>query len=137
MTRTAISEISEHDQLILMMARYFQQLGYTDIKADIPGWIKPDFVYWTNDPNNKFYPDLTCFDTAGVFIILEAETCSTISDQHTHDQFNIFRAHATNKNGRFEVVIPRTCVGGDSRELLNKAINSWSIKLDNIWTPNS
>ena len=133
----SITEISEHDQLILMMTRYFKELGYTDIKADLSGWLKPESIYYTNDPNTKYIPDLTCFDTNGIYVILEAETCSTFNDQHTHNQFKIFRDHATNNHGRFEVVVPRVCSGREGRQSINNVANSWGINLDNVWTPSN
>jgi hypothetical protein len=136
MPRTA-TEMSEHDALVLMMARYFQQQGYTDIKADIPGWTKPDFVYWTNNPENKFYPDLTCRDTRNVFVILEAETCSTLNIQHTQEQFQIFSAHSRKVNGRFEVVVPRVCQNEDARSLIQRIAAGWGITIDNVWIPSS
>jgi hypothetical protein len=135
MARTAANEISEHDQLVLMMARYFQQLGYTDIKADIPGWSQPLYIYWSNNPTLRYIPDLTCLDSNGVLVILEAETCSTLNDNHTQEQFRIFRAHATNNKGRFEVVIPRNCSGSDARALINNSAILWGVTIDNVWTP--
>lgn len=135
MTREMTSEISEHDQLILMMARHFKQQGFTEIKADMPGWTKPDYIYWTSNKNNRYYPDLTCYDSDGTSIILEAETCNTLSDQHTHKQFEIFRAHANKEKGRFEVVVPISCSGKDARQLISQQADSWGIELDNIWTP--
>ena len=135
MSRITANEISEHDQLILMMARHFSQLGYSNIKADLPGWDKPDYIYWSSNPNKKYYPDLTCKDKNGVYVILEAETCSTLNDDHTHDQFNIFRAHATNLNGRFEVVVPKYCNMNDGRERIKTIAKGWGIIIDNIWTP--
>lgn len=137
MARSSSIEILEHDQLILMMARYFKQLGYTDIKADIPDWTQPSSIYWSNNPNKTYIPDLTCVDTNGVLIILEAETCNTFNDEHTQEQFRIFRAHATNNNGRFEVVIPRLCSGNDARTFIKDCITKWGISIDNIWTPKS
>lgn len=137
MVRITTPEISEHDNLILMMAKYFQQLGYIDIKADIPGWTRPDFIYWKNNPNNRYFPDLTCRDTYGTFVVLEAETCSTLNDQHTRDQFTIFRAHANNLQGRFEVVVPRSCSGSDGRQLITQYAANWNISLDNVWTPSN
>jgi hypothetical protein len=135
MVRTATNEISEHDQLILMMARYFKQQGYTDIKADLPSWTQPLPIYWSNNPDQKYIPDLTCLDTNGVLVILEAETCNTFNDQHTQDQFRIFRAHATNNSGRFEVVVPRICLGNDGRMTIRNISTAWGITIDNIWTP--
>lgn len=130
-----ITESSEHDQLVLMMAQYFKKLGYSEIKADITGWTKPDNIFWTNLPDQKYCPDVTCLDTNGIFVILEAETCSTLNDTHTKEQFEIFKAHAKNKGGRFEVVVPRTCAGADGRNLISRYAIAWGIVLDNIWTP--
>lgn len=135
MVRTATNEISEHDQLILMMARYFKQLGYTDIRADIPGWTQPQYIFWSNNPNQTYIPDLTCLDTNGVLVILEAETCNSFKDQHTQEQFRIFRAHASNNKGRFEVVVPRTCPGNDGITSIKNIASGWGITIDNIWTP--
>lgn len=137
MARTAQTEILEHDQLVLMMARYFKQLGYTDIRADIPDWPQPLHIFWINNPEKRYIPDLTCIDTNGALVILEAETCSSLSDQHTQEQFKLFRAHATNKKGRFEVVVPRICSGNDARTLIMNNATKWGLTLDNIWTPSS
>jgi hypothetical protein len=137
MTRIFESEISEHDQLILMMARYFKNEGYTQIKADIPDWPKPDKVFWTNDPNNPYIPDLTCYDNSGIYVILEAETCSTLNITHTQEQFKIFRAHATKNKGRFEVVVPINCNNRSASELIKQQAREWNIILDNIWTPSA
>lgn len=135
MVRTATNEISEHDQLVLMMARYFKQQGYKDIKADIPGWTQPLYIFWSNNQNQRYIPDLTCLDTNGALVILEAETCNTFRDQQTQEQFRIFRAHATNNRGRFEVVVPRTCLGNDGRTMIRNIATGWGITVDNIWTP--
>jgi len=137
MVRINANEISEHDQLVTMMAKYFKQLGYTNIKADIPGWPKPDYIYWTNQPNNRFYPDLTCNDNDRREIILEAETCQTLNDQHTKEQFEIFRAHANKVGGRFEVVVPRMCAGRDTTQLIREIASRWRINLDNVWIPST
>ena len=135
MVRTATNEISEHDQLILMMARYFKQQGYSDIRADIPGWTQPYGIHWSNNPGQNYIPDLTCLDTNGILVILEAETCNSLRDQHTQEQFTIFRAHANNERGRFEVVVPRSCLGSDGRTLIKNIASGWGIIIDNIWTP--
>jgi len=128
-------ESSQHDKLVLMMAQHFKQLGYSNITADITGWTKPNSIYWTNNPDKKFYPDLMCKDALGVLVILEAETCNNLNDEHTREQFRIFRAFANNENGRFEVVVPKICSGGSGRELITKYSNDWNIKFDNVWTP--
>ena len=135
MNNRTIEEISEHDQLVLMMAQHFNKLGYTNIKADITGWTKPDFIFWLSNKEKKFFPDLTCRDDNGKFIILEAETCSTLNIDHTKEQFEIFRAHASKQNGRFDVVVPKLCSGNDGRQQIIDYSNKWGIEIDKIWTP--
>lgn len=137
MTRVLSNEISEHDQLVLMMARYFKGLGYSEIKADIPGWTQPAGIFWTSSPDKKYVPDLTCKDSEGNFLILEAETCGTLEDAHTREQFKIFRAHANNSGGRFEVVVPKECSGNNTRLKIIQIAKGWGIVLDNVWTPGS
>ncbi|MBM3330703.1 hypothetical protein FJY68_02485 [candidate division WOR-3 bacterium] len=136
MPRTA-SEVAEHDQLVLMMAMFFQKRGYSDIRADIPGWTTPSEVHWQNQPDQRYYPDLTCRDNAGVFVVLEAESCATLGDEHTHEQFRIFRAYADTNGGRFETVIPSKCGDQDARTLLASHTQRWGIKVDNVWTPSA
>jgi len=130
-------EIAGHDALVQMMAQHFKSLGYADIKADIAGWVRPDSIYWVNKPSEKFIPDLTCFNANGKFIILEAETCSTFSDAHTHAQFEIFRAHATKLGGEFHVVVPRQCGTASGRDAINAVARTWAIAMDNVWTPSA
>jgi len=119
----------------LMMANHFKSLGYENIKADLVGWERPSAIYWKKDSQNKYIPDLTCTNREGKLIILEAETCTSLNTQHTHAQFKLFRAHATNNNGRFEVVVPRFCGVADGRNLISQLAQRWEIVLDSIWTP--
>ena len=136
MPRLTPAEVSEHDSLVLMMAQYFKQSGYSDVRADIPGWVRPDGISWSGRPDAVFFPDVTCKDSHGTIIILEAETRSTLEDQHTREQFEIFRAHASSHNGRFEVVVPRICEGAESRQRILDIAKGWNIMLDNVYTPN-
>jgi len=129
------AELSEHDALVLMMARFFIKEGYSDIRADIPGWLRPDGICWTDKPEHKYFPDLTCTDNSGKLVILEAETCESLATQHTKAQFRIFSAHASNTNGRFEVVVPKNCNGNPTNQRVLQLARQWGLTLQNIWTP--
>ena len=41
--------------------------------------------------------------------ILEAETASTISDEHTASQWSLFADAAQQSGGEFHVVVPKEC----------------------------
>ncbi len=129
------TELSEHDALVLMMARFFIREGCSDVKADIPGWLRPDGIWWDNKPEHKYFPDLTCTDSNGKLVILEAETCESLATQHTKEQFQIFSAHASNMNGRFEVVVPKICNGKPTNLQVLSLARKWGLTLQNVWTP--
>lgn len=121
----------EHDNLVRMMVRHFDDLGYTNIKADLEGCeLKPDEI-------DGHIPDLICNknDTYGTKIILEAETCETISDDHTEDQWTSFRDAADEEGGEFHIVIPRICDSSSGREKVKERLEELEIEADEIWTP--
>ena len=130
-----------HDALVRMMANYFNSLGYTGIKADLEGYPTPSAVWWTSKPQEQKIPDLTCFknDAKRTLIILEGETCPTLTTEHTAEQWKLFQAHAKHNNGEFHVVVPRTCLLGnksiEGNELAKKVADQLGITIDMIWRP--
>ena len=119
------------------MATYFSGLGYTAIKADIEGYSTPDAIWWTNKPQEQKIPDLTCFknDAEKTFIILEAETCSSLSTDHTQDQWKLFSSSAKKNNGEFHVVVPKVCGEDEGKLLVEKLAEQIGVTVDSIWWP--
>lgn len=130
-TRTP-TESQEHKNLVEMMFNYFVKQGYTNLKADLEGKTQPDQI-------GKHIPDLTCNknDTKKTFIILEAETCSTISDEHTESQWKTFYNKAKEIDGEFHIVVPKTCNNSSGRTLAEQRLKELGISADTIWTPSS
>ena len=121
------SESSEHEDLIDMMVRYFRSQGFRNIKADVPGIPNPDVVYGTK---KNHVPDITS-DRNGIGIILEAETSSSIYDDHTASQWSLFSDAARKSGGEFHVVVPKGL-----RNNAEQRAADLGVKLDTIWTPN-
>jgi hypothetical protein len=119
----------EHNRLINMMANHFRKLEYTDIKADITGYTRPDEIY-------GHVPDLTCRknDVTRTLIILEAETCDTIFHEHTDGQWKTFFNEASRKKGEFHLIVPKTCDGRSGRQMANERLNQLGISAT-VWTP--
>jgi len=126
-----------HDALVEMMVNHFAYLGYSDICADIPGYRRPNDIYWTNSPDVRYRPDLTCKknDAQQTLIILEAETCETLESDHTEEQFRLFRANTNQNKGEFHIVVPRSCSGRPGGDFVNEVIRRLRISVDSIWWP--
>jgi len=120
------NESQEHQDLIIMMANYFSVQGYRNIKADVPSLPNPDIIRGTKQ---NHIPDLTA-EKNGTNIILEAETASSIFDEHTASQWSLFSSAAANYGGQFHVVVPR-----GARSNAEQRVKNLSIFVHEIWTP--
>ncbi len=119
-------ESREHEDLINMMAQYFTNQGFRNIKADVPGMKTPDTIVGTK---SNHVPDLTA-NKNNMRIILEAETSSSIFDDHTASQWSLFSDIAQKIGGEFHIVIPK----GDRSAAERRAANL-GFRIDMIWTP--
>lgn len=128
-TRT-LTESEEHRSLIRMMLNYFRRQGYINLKADLVGENTPD-------PVGEHIPDLTCNknDPNRTFIILEAETCATISDEHTDSQWRTFYREARRLGGEFHLTVPRMCEQTFGDTLARQRLRELGISADHIWHP--
>jgi len=126
----SLAESEEHKRLVKMMLNHFKSKGYTNLKADLEGETLPDRI-------DGHIPDLTCNknDAKGTFIILEAETCNTIFDEHTEDQWKTFHQKAQEVGGEFHIIVPKTCNGESGPDLARKRLNELGIRADAIWRP--
>ena len=127
-TRT---ESTEHKQLVKMMVNHFSNQGYTNIRADIDGYTRPEPI---GDGHGRTYiPDLTCNknDRNRSRIVLEAETCGTIDDGHTAGQWRAF----ARARGEFHLVVPKTCGREPGRTKAQRQLRALGITADEIWTP--
>lgn len=119
-------ESGEHDNLIKMMLQYLANQGFRNIKADVPGMPIPDTIIGTK---RNHMPDLTA-DKNGKKIILEAETSSTIFDEHTSSQWSLFSDAAQKAGGEFHIVVPK-----GYRSEAEQRSAALDIRIDMIWTP--
>ena len=130
MVTRELAESREHRSLIRMMLNYFRNQGYTNLRADLESQTPPEQI-------GDRIPDLTCNknDFGRTFIILEAETCSTISHEHTEEQWKAFYRKAREVEGEFHLVVPRNCDDDSGRSLARQRLSELEITADHIWTP--
>lgn len=110
------NESREHRDLVLMMANFFTKEGYLDVKADLINWNQPQVI-------NGHIPDVTGIRN-GELVILEAESCDTINDSHTADQWKAF-----SQGGKFHVVVPKRCRTDANNRLTQLGL------IATVWTP--
>jgi hypothetical protein len=136
-------EQSVHDSLVRMMVNYYSTQGYSNIRADLESFARPEKFFWQGRQNETFIPDLTCQknDAQKTQIILEAETCESIGLEHTRQQWQLFSATAIQYRKEFHVVVPRLCrVGGlivSSEPLVQQSAREWGVTIHQIWWPSA
>ncbi len=125
------SEDEIHSEMIRLMIGQFKKQGYENLKADLAGEITPEQI-------GDFTPDLTCNknDDKRTFIILEAETCSTISHKDTEKQWKTFFEESKELDCEFHLVVPKFCSGDSGGNIANQRLAELHIKADVVWKAN-
>ena len=97
---------SDHDKMVKSVADYFIKEKYPNVKADIPGYTRPDILRWKGETSGHI-PDVTSEDGGKFKVIVEVETDDSINDQHTEDQWKLFSAYAKRDGAKFLIVVPK------------------------------
>lgn len=117
---------SEHTAMIKTLATHLSNEAYKEIKADHIEHTQPEKITWKSSGEGHI-PDVTCVKSEKLHIF-EVETCDSIDDSHTEDQWGLFAAYGKQFNKTFIVVVPKSCKQDASNRL--KAID---ISAD-VWT---
>ena len=115
-----ISERSrtQHNTLIRALAKKYESQGYR-VQADHIG-----------HPNGRppeiqgHIPDVAAWSGNALQIVAEAETCDTISDSDTRDQWTAF----STSRYQFDVIVPKSCL---QEAQLQASI--WGVSVDKWW----
>jgi len=130
-----VAASKEHEQLVRIMASHFEKKGYSNIKADLPGYEQPGNI---RSGAVEHRPDVTCEKNEGGrrrVILLEAETGDSIEESHTASQWKLFRLAADQWGGEFHIIVPRQCGNSAGRDLAQQRLRELGISADEIWTP--
>jgi len=113
---TATKRTIIHEVMVRTRAKNLKTEGYT-VYADISGYTKPPQI-------NGYIPDIYAVKD-NLKIIVEVETCDTISDEHTRNQYLSF----SNIMGtQFHIVVPESCLS-QAKQYAQR----WRIKVDKWW----
>ncbi len=98
---------SEHDRLLEKLRARLVSSQFSDIKVDLPGYVKPGRIVWT-DTQRGHEPDASAYYSLKQHIF-EVETADSIGDEHTYEQCRLFAAYVRDKLAEFAVVVPIGC----------------------------
>jgi len=118
-TRMTERSRTAHAQLIRALVGEYESQGYY-VQADHLGHRNgsPPAV-------NGHIPDVAAYYDGTLRIIAEAETCDTISNSDTRDQWTAF----CRSPYRFEVIMPKSCLQDAQMQA-----SLWGVAVDKWWS---
>ena len=118
---------SHHDQMVKYVHGFLVGENYTDVRADLEGYNRPELIYWKSTKKGH-KPDVTAAKN-GTQNLFEIETADSISDQHTEDQWTLFAANAKQHGKIFTVVVPDDSQASANQRLIELGIQAqvWKI----------
>ena len=109
---------AKHETLIRALIKKYESNGLY-VEADHIGHLhgRPPEI-------GGHIPDIAAYEGSNLYVIAEAETCDTISDESTREQWYAF----SNSGYRFEVIVPKSCL-----ESVKFQAGNWGIRVDQWW----
>lgn len=123
----------ERIRLLWLMAEYFRAIGYTDIKARLPGYVPPPVLAGTLEDHR---PDFTCrqSDVSRTPIILEVVTPANVTNPDSESRWSLLGSAARLYEAELHFVIPRWCEAGIIDPILKRRLQRMELVSNRIWT---
>lgn len=129
----AIVEDEERRRMLWLMAEYFRTLGYTDVKARLPGFVPPPVLSGTIEDHR---PDFTCrqSDAARTPIILEVITPGVVEDPTMENRWSLLSSAARLYNAELHFVVPKWSSSGSIEPVLRRRLARLDLPFNRVWT---
>lgn len=129
----AIVEHEDRRRLLWLMAEYFRTLGYTDIKARLPGFMPPPVLSGTIEDHR---PDFTCrqSDQNRTPIIMEVVTPASVEDPLMENRWSLLSSAARLYNAELHFVVPKWCDVGAIEPVLRRRLGRLDLPFNRVWT---
>ena len=128
-----IVEDEERRRILWLMAEYFRTLGYTDIKARLPGFMAPPVLSGTLEDHR---PDFTCrqSDAARTPIIMEVVTPSQVDQPALENRWSLLSSAARLYSAELHFVVPKWASRGPIDGILRKRLQRLDLPFNRVWT---
>jgi hypothetical protein len=119
-------------RLLWLMAEYFRTLGYSDIKARLPGFVPPPVLSGTIEDHR---PDFTCrqSDRERTPIILEVVTSRNVADPTADNRWSLLSSAARLYNAELHFVVPKWDPEGSVDAALRRRLQRLELSFNRVW----
>ena len=131
LTSIALVDKKVHREMMKTVLKEFPKQGFTNMRANVENMTAPEEI-------NGYAPDLTCNreDMQQGLVILEVETCNTMTQEHSEEKWRAFHEKAKKVTGEFHLAVPKFCNGNSGRTLASQRLERVRIKVDRLWVVN-
>lgn len=122
----------EHQRLLWLMTEYFRTLGYTDVKARLPGFEAPPVLTGTIEDCR---PDFTCrqTDRAHTPLIAEVVTAGELENPKLDNRWSLLFSAARLYGAEMHFVIPKWHPKLAVDATLKKRLGRMELNPHHIW----
>jgi hypothetical protein len=127
-----VVEQEDRRRLLWLMAEFFKTLGFTDLKARLPGYSPPVVLSGTLEDHR---PDLTCrqCNTARTPTLLEVVPTTQIEDPTTEHRWTLLSSAAKLYGAELHFVVPKWSTVGPGDQMLKRRLERLEINHQRIW----
>jgi hypothetical protein len=121
-----------HQRVLWLMAEYFRTVGYTDVKARLPGHIAPAVLNGTLEDHR---PDCTCRqdDRGRTPILLEVVVPDEVDDPQRENRWSLLASAARLYSAELHFVVPRWSERGSIDRRLRRRLLDLHLRPNRIW----
>ena len=122
----------ERRRLLWLMAEYFRTIGYSDIKARLPGFMPPPILSGTIEDHR---PDFTCrqTDSGRTPIILEIVTPELVEDPLAENRWSLLASAAKLYNAELHFVVTKWSPVGPVDAALKRRLARMELTVNRVW----
>jgi hypothetical protein len=119
-------------RFLWLMVEYFRTLGYSDVKARLPGHSTPNVLNGTLEDHR---PDLTCrqADRGKTPVLLEVVLPETVDDPASENRWSLLASAARLYAAELHFVVPRWTRRGSVEWKLRRRLREMGLAPNRIW----
>ena len=130
--RESVLGDGQRRRFLWLMVEYFRTLGYSDVKARLPGHSTPNVLNGTIEDHR---PDLTCRqgDRARTPVLLEVVLPDTVDDPGSENRWSLLASAARLYAAELHFVVPRWTRLGNIERRLRGRLRDMGLHPNRIW----
>jgi len=119
-------------RFLWLMVEYFRTLGYSEVKARLPGHVAPPVLNGTLE-NHR--PDLTCrqVDSARTPVLLEVVVPAEVDAPGSENRWSLLASAARLYSAELHFVVPRWSDHGSIDHRLRRRLRDMDVRPNHIW----